>query len=163
MAKEIKRKYLVDIKDFNKIVDLSQDNKLSIKQCYLKNAKDLVIRLRLQNSINEEKAFIKIKGKTIGRTELEYEYEIPYNEALEMIVEFGEEILSKTRYFLNYNEVMFKIDVFEGNNDGLIIAKVELKNEKEQIVLPDWIGEEISLDKRYFNNNLLKYPFKNWI
>ena len=60
MAKEIKRKYLVDIKDFNKIVGLSQDNKLSIKQCYLQNAKNLVIRLRLQNSINEEKAFIKI-------------------------------------------------------------------------------------------------------
>ncbi len=163
MAKEIKRKYLVDIKDFNKIVGLSQDNKLSIKQCYLQNAKNLVIRLRLQNSINEEKAFIKIKGKTIGITELEYEYEIPYIEALEMIVEFGEEILSKTRYFLNYNEVMFKIDVFEGNNEGLIIAKVELKNEKEQIVLPNWIGEEISLDKRYFNNNLLKGRFNNWI
>ena len=79
-----------------------------------------------------------------------------------MIVEFGEKILSKTRYHIEYNNQNFEVDVFEGQNEGLVIAELELKNQNQIVDLPNWIGEEISLDKRYFNNNLLKTPFKNW-
>lgn len=161
MAKEIERKYL--ILDLNALNLKDRKDFLSIKQCYLKDDKNFIVRLRLQDSINEHKAFITIKGKTKGISRLEYEYEIPYVDALEMIVEFGEKILSKTRYNIEYNEQKFEVDVFEGQNEGLIIAELELKSQNQIINLPHWIGEEISLDKRYFNNNLLKTPFKNWI
>ena len=160
MAKEIERKYL--IKDLNALNLKDRKDFLSIKQCYLKDDKNFIVRLRLQDSINGHKAFITIKGKTKGIIRLEYEYEIPYIDALEMIVEFGEKILSKTRYSIEYNEQNFEVDVFEGQNEGLVIVELELKNQNQIVDLPNWIGEEISLDKRYFNNNLLKTPFKNW-
>ena len=160
MAKEIERKYL--IKDLNALNLKDRKDFLSIKQCYLKDDKNFIVRLRLQDSINGHKAFITIKGKTKGISRLEYEYEIPYVDALEMIVEFGEKILSKTRYSIEYNEQNFEVDVFEGQNEGLVIAELELKNQNQIVDLPNWIGEEISLDKRYFNNNLLKTPFKTW-
>ena len=155
MAKEIERKYL--IKDLNALNLKDRKEFLSIKQCYLKDDKNFIVRLRLQDSINGHKAFITIKGKTKGIIRLEYEYE-----ALEMIVEFGEKILSKTRYHIEYNNQNFEVDVFEGQNEGLVIAELELKNQNQIVDLPNWIGEEISLDKRYFNNNLLKTPFKTW-
>ncbi len=160
MGKEIERKYL--IKDLNPLNLKDRKDFLSIKQCYLKDDKNFIVRLRLQDSINEHKAFITIKGKTKGISRLEYEYEIPYIDALEMIVEFGEKILSKTRYHIEYNNQKFEVDIFEGQNEGLIIAELELKNQNQIVDLPNWIGEEISLDKRYFNNNLLKTPFKTW-
>jgi adenylate cyclase len=154
MALEIERKYLVDLE---KLGTLENGNR--IKQGYLSTNKDAVVRVRVKN----DKAYLTIKGSNIGATRLEFEYEIEVVEANEMLDKLCQKpIIDKTRYLIDYENHTFELDIFYGDNDGLVVAEVELLDENETIKLPSWIKEEVTSDERYYNSNLMKNPYKNW-
>ncbi|WP_167618896.1 CYTH domain-containing protein [Maribellus sediminis] len=150
---EIERKFLVDI---NKWQPASEGHK--IIQGYLSTDKNRVVRVRVKG----DNAYLTIKGESKGISRTELEYEIPINDAkilLEMCVDFPVE---KIRYVQEFEGKVWEIDVFENVNEGLVMAEVELQDEKEEIVLPHWISKEVSDDKRYFNAWLAKHPYSTW-
>ncbi|WP_167608136.1 CYTH domain-containing protein [Maribellus sediminis] len=150
---EIERKFLVDI---NKWHPATEGHK--IIQGYLSTDKNRVVRVRVKG----DNAYLTIKGESKGISRTELEYEIPFNDAkilLEMCVDFPVE---KIRYVQEFEGKVWEIDVFENVNEGLVMAEVELQDEKEEIVLPHWISKEVSDDKRYFNAWLAKHPYSTW-
>ena len=154
MALEIERKYLVDLEKLGTL-----ENGTRIKQGYLSTNKDAVVRVRVKN----DKAYLTIKGSNIGVTRLEFEYEIPLIEANEMLDKLCQKpVIDKTRYIINHENHTWEVDIFYGDNEGLVVAEVELSSEDEHINLPSWVKEEVSHDDRYFNSNLMKFPFKDW-
>ena len=154
MALEIERKYLIDLE---KITPL--ENGIRIKQGYLSTDKNAVVRVRVKN----DKAYLTIKGSNSGIARLEFEYEIPLDEANEMLEKLCQKpVIDKTRYLINHENHTWEVDVFYGDNEGLVVAEVELSSEDEHINLPSWVKEEVSHDDRYFNSNLMKLPFKDW-
>jgi CYTH domain-containing protein len=116
------------------------------------------VRVRTRN----EQAFLTIKGKTIHTSRVEFEYEIPYGEAISLLKICEKPLIEKTRFVLEYQGKIWEIDQFEGENEGLIIAEIELTHEDEAFLLPSWIGMEVSHDARYYNAALIKNPFKSW-
>lgn len=154
MALEIERKYLIDLEKIG-----SLENGQRIKQGYLSTSKESVVRVR----VKDEKAYLTIKGSNSGVTRLEFEYEIPLDEANEMLDKLCQKpTIDKTRYLVKHENHIWEIDVFYGDNQGLVVAEVELSSEDEKINLPFWIKEEVTSDIRYFNSNLMKHPFKDW-
>jgi len=154
MALEIERKYLIDLERIGTL-----ENGIRIKQGYLSINKDAVVRVRVKN----DKAYLTIKGSNSGIARLEFEYEIPLNEANEMLEKLCQKpVIDKTRYIINHENHTWEVDVFYGDNQGLVVAEVELSSEDEFINLPSWVKEEVSHDDRYFNSNLMKLPFKDW-
>jgi len=156
MGKEIERKYLISLNE-KEIKEKSFKN-YEILQGYILNTKEKIVRLRITN----DKSFLTIKTENIGITRHEYEYEIPKEEAKELLLLCKEKI-EKKRYLIKENNKVWEIDVFKGENIGLIIAEVELNSDKEEVLLPTWVKEEVSKKKEYYNNNLIKYPYKKWI
>ncbi len=155
MALEIERKYLIDLEKIGTL-----ENGIRIKQGYLSTDKNAVVRVRVKN----DKAYLTIKGPNNGISRLEFEYEIPFDEANEMLDNLCKKpLIDKTRYIIKHDIHIWEIDVFYGDNEGLVVAEVELKDENEKINLPSWIKEEVTSDNRYFNSNLMKYPYKDWI
>ena len=155
MALEIERKYLIDLEKIGTL-----ENGIRIKQGYLSTDKNAVVRVRVKN----DKAYLTIKGANNGISRLEFEYEIPFDEANEMLDNLCKKpLIDKTRYIIKHDIHIWEIDVFYGDNEGLVVAEVELKDENEKINLPSWIKEEVTSDNRYFNSNLMKYPYKDWI
>ena len=155
MALEIERKYLIDLEKISPL-----ENGIRIKQGYLSTDKNAVVRVRVKN----DKAYLTIKGSNSGISRLEFEYEIPVDEANEMLEKLCQKpIIDKTRYIINHENHTWEVDVFYGDNDGLVVAEVELSSEDEVINLPSWIKEEVSHDERYYNSNLMKHPYKDWI
>lgn len=129
------------------------------RQGYLSSIKERTVRIRTIN----DKAFLTIKGVTVSATRTEYEYEIPYADCCAMLDELAERpIIEKKRYKIPVGDVVWEIDEFMGVNAGLIVAEVELKSEEQQFDKPEWIGEEVSGDPRYFNSNLVAHPFTEW-
>jgi adenylate cyclase len=154
MALEIERKYLIDLEKIGIL-----ENGIRIKQGYLSTDKNAVVRVRIKN----DKSYLTIKGSNSGIARLEFEYEIPFDEANEMIEKLCQKpVIDKTRYIINHENHTWEVDVFYGDNDGLVVAEVELSSEDEAINLPLWIKEEVSHDDRYYNSNLMKHPFKDW-
>ncbi len=154
MALEIERKYLIDLKKIGTL-----ENGIRIKQGYLSTDKNAVVRVRVKN----DKAYLTIKGSNSGIARLEFEYEIPLNEANEMLEKLCQKpVIDKTRYIINHENHTWEVDIFYGDNEGLVVAEVELLSEDEHINLPIWVKEEVSHDDRYFNSNLMKLPFKDW-
>jgi adenylate cyclase len=153
MAKEIERKFLVHPRKWN---DLGPG--LAIRQGYLCASKQSSVRVRTYG----DKAFLTIKGSTSGVTRDEYEYEIPINDAHEILNLCEHPTIEKTRYRIVFKGHTWEVDEFTGENRGLTVAEVELKNAKEQVELPDWIDREVSGDPRYFNSNLSVKPFSTW-
>lgn len=154
MAKEIERKFLVKSLEWKE-----QTEGILYRQGYLNSLKERTVRIRTIN----EKAFITIKGITVGVSRLEFEYEIPFADAKQMLDELVEKpIIEKYRYKLKQGDLMWEIDEFLGENEGLIVAEVELKDAQQTFVKPAWLGEEVSSDPRYFNSNLVLNPYKNW-
>jgi len=154
MGKEIERKYL--IKD-----DSWSEGALgtTYRQGYLSTVKERTVRVRTI----DDKGFLTIKGITIGATRSEYEYEIPTEDANEMLDELCEKpIIEKTRYKIPFAGLTWEIDEFAGVNQGLIVAEVELESEEQAIDSPSWVGEEVSGDPRYFNSNLIANPYTTW-
>ncbi|TGK22036.1 CYTH domain-containing protein [Leptospira stimsonii] len=151
---EIERKFLVTNLDFKKNTVPS-----IISQGYLNSDKNRTVRVR----INSNKAFITIKSKTVGISREEFEYEIPITDAEEMINSICEKpIIKKFRYLINFQGSIWEVDEFLEENEGLIVAEIELKSENEAFNKPDWVGKEVSDDPKYFNSNLIKTPFRHW-
>ena len=154
MGKEIERKYLVKGDEWKKLAKGT-----SYKQGYLSTVKERTVRVRTI----DDKGFLTIKGITVGVSRTEYEYNIPVAEADDMLTNLCEQpLIEKNRYKIPLNGLTWEVDEFFGENDGLIVAEVELESEDQKIELPSWIGDEVSGDPRYFNSNLTKHPFKNW-
>lgn len=155
MGYEIERKFLV--KDDYK----SQSFKnFPIKQGYLSLSGISVIRVRVKG----EKAFITVKSILAeGKIKRhEWEYEIPVEDAEEMLLLCENPIVEKIRYLVDYEDHIFEVDEFFGDNDGLVMAEIELEDEEEPFDRPDWLGDEVTGDVRYYNSFLSMNPYKKW-
>lgn len=155
MAIEIEKKFLIN---HNKWHELVKPKGKRYRQGYLLHDKYKTIRVRLSDT----NAFITIKGKTTGATRNEFEYSIPIADAKQLLDNFADNEISKTRYEIYYKDKLWEVDVFHGENEGLIIAEIELESEDEQFDVPDWVTEEVTDDPRYYNANLAMLPFKQW-
>ncbi|MBN1008368.1 CYTH domain-containing protein [Amphritea pacifica] len=154
MAQEIERKFLVNMDK----VDLPEQG-LTICQGYIQTTDKTTVRIRIMG----DKAFLTLKGETKGISRSEFEYEVPVTDARQMLDELCKgPVVDKTRYLISHKNHLWELDIFAGDNEGLIVAEVELDSEDEQPELPDWVTEEVTGDRRYYNSNLLTHPFKNW-
>jgi adenylate cyclase len=154
MSKEIERKFLVKNLDFKKSAE-----RVLIKQGFLSTVKDRVVRVRIKG----EKAYITIKGISSGTSRTEFEYKIPLPDAEIMLYELCEKpIIEKYRYLVKSNDFTWEVDEFMGENEGLIIAEIELQSEEQPFEKPDWVGHEVTDDPKYYNSNLIKNPYSLW-
>ena len=154
MAREIERKFLVRDKRYRQLAE-----PISCRQGYLSTAKERIVRVRVEG----DKAYLTVKGATSGIMRTEYEYEIPPSEAEEMLERLCEKpIIEKDRYEIEYDGMIWQVDEFHGPNEGLVVAEVQLDRQDQKITLPDWIGEEVSHEPKYFNSNLVQNPYSNW-
>ena len=153
---EIERKFLVTSTAFKKEAFKVE----SIAQGYLNSDKNRSVRIRIKG----DKAFLTIKGNSndSGLSRFEWEKEIDRNEAEKLMELCEEEEIIKKRYQVKVGKHTFEVDEFEGKNEGLIIAEVELESEEEIFEKPKWLGKEVSQDHRYFNVYLSQHPFKEW-
>ena len=155
MALEIEHKFLLKNNDWQK--DIKKSSRY--KQGYLISDSKKSIRIRTSN----DRAWLNIKSATIGTHRHEYEYEIPYNEGEEILNTLCEKpLIEKTRHLVPYDQHIWEIDVFTGDNEGLIVAEIELSQVGELFSKPSWIDMEVTDDLRYYNNKLCKNPYKNW-
>lgn len=155
MGVEIERKFLVDR---SKWQILQKPAGSFYRQGYIFKEPGKTIRVR----VTDQGSYITIKGKSRGATREEYEYSIPPTDAEELLRGFCEEIVTKIRYTINFAGKTWEVDVFSGDNEGLIVAEIELTDEAEQFEIPDWVGQEVTHDKRYFNSNLSVHPYTKW-
>ncbi len=155
MGKEIERKFLV-----HGIKYREYSSKIYYKQGYLSVDKERTVRIRIAG----DKGFITIKGKTTGCFRQEYEYEIPVIEAEEILNNLClKPIIEKYRYiYVGTDKIIWEIDEFMGENAGLTVAEIELPTEDFPFIKPDWIGQEVTDDARFYNSNLIHNPFKQW-
>jgi adenylate cyclase len=157
MALEIERKFLVDHAQWTALIK-PEPNYLI--QGYLHSEPGKTIRVRATN----DKGFITIKGKSSadGLSRSEFEYEIPKQEALELLSKFTEKTIEKNRYEIEFGGNVWEVDVFEGANVGLIVAEIELQSAEQYFTKPDWVRAEVTSDFRYFNSALIESPFNSW-
>ena len=155
MGKEIERKYLINYEKWQKVEKPSGQ---VYRQGYLLTDPTKTIRVRL----TETSSFLTIKGLSIGATRLEYEYEIPISDAAELLDNFSISELSKIRYKIVFENKVWEVDEFLGDNAGLIVAEIELEIEDEHFKCPDWIDKEVTGDAKYYNSNLTISPYKKW-
>ena len=154
MAEEIERKYLIDPARWQ-----PSGSGIKIMQCYLVRSKQMTLRLRMADN----KAFLTIKGPTRGITRSEFEYEIPRQDALDMLKEFPVSgSITKTRYYEQVGSYRWEVDVFAGENSGLYLAEIELPAADAEFELPDWVTQEVSTDRRYRNAYLADHPYSQW-
>ncbi|MCU0450709.1 MAG: CYTH domain-containing protein [Bernardetiaceae bacterium] len=154
MAVEIERKFLVK----NQIWKKGAESLVYI-QGYLSNEKGKNVRVRVSGN----QAFITIKGGAQYISRAEFEYSIPVEDALYMLDHLCETpLIEKTRYFVKHEGFLWEIDEFKGENEGLIIAEVELQSEEDEVPLPDWVAQEVTGIERYYNANLIRNPYKLW-
>ncbi|MDA7501922.1 CYTH domain-containing protein [Chitinophagales bacterium] len=154
MGLEIERKYLVQGDAWRK-----EAKAVLFVQGYILAEKDRVVRIRLEG----EKAKITIKQELTSRVRNEYEYAIPVEDAEEMLENLcAKPLIKKHRHFLNFEEHEWVIDEFMGENEGLIVAELELNDAEQEFPKPQWLGEEVTEDKRYYNAVLSQFPFKRW-
>ena len=153
---EIERKFLVENDSFKALATAKKE----IAQGYLNTNPERTVRVRVSN----EKAFLTIKGKgnESGMTRFEWEKEIPFEEGKALLVLCEKGVIEKTRFEIPVGNHLFEVDVFYGENEGLIVAEIELSDESEAFEKPDWIGMEVTNDERYYNAYLSKNPFKSW-
>ncbi len=154
MAKEIERKYLLKNENWKPLVQ----KKIIIKQGYLNSNPERIVRVRISN----DKGMLTIKSKNIGITRQEFEYAIPFDEATELIKLCEKPIIEKVRNIVHLDTQVWEIDEFGGENEGLVLAEIELESETTKVSIPSWIGEEVSSDAKYYNSNLIKHPFKRF-
>jgi len=154
MGKEIERKYLVKRDAWT-----PAGAGTHFKQGYLNSQKERVVRVRIEG----DTAKLTIKGVTTGVTRSEFEYPLPADDAGILLDQLCEKpLIDKHRHVEQHGGHTWEIDVFHGDNEGLVVAEVELASEDAKPELPAWAGAEVSSDPRYFNSNLLKNPYKNW-
>lgn len=155
MGIEIERKFTLKNDSWRKDVQRSQ----RYVQGYLAGNERSSIRVRIAG----DNANINIKSATLGIFRQEYEYSIPLSDAEEMLDKLCEKpVIDKIRHFVEFDSKIWEIDEFSGENAGLVVAEIELNDEEEVIILPEWAGEDVSHDTRYYNVCLVKNPYKNW-
>lgn len=155
MSVEIERKFLLKNDAWRTKVQTSN----IIRQGYLAPLDTSSVRVRIEG----DKANINIKSATIGISRLEYEYAIPMKDAIEMLEKLcPTPQIHKTRHCIPIAGHIWEIDEFYDDNEGLVVAEIELKHENEVFEKPEWIAEEVSHDARYYNVNLIKHPYKLW-
>ena len=152
MAKEIERKFLVTNSGWK------VNPPTYFCQAYLNRDRLRTVRVRIAG----EKGWLTIKGETHGATREEFEYEIPLEDARQMMDLCLDGAIEKNRYLFQQDSLTWEIDEFLGDNRGLVVAEVELQSENQTVPLPDWIGEEVTDDPRYFNSKLAETPFCKW-
>ncbi len=129
------------------------------RQGYLSTEKKRVVRVRTLG----ESAFVTIKGLTKSLSRLEFEYEIPLPDAQRLLDELcARPLIEKTRYRIDHGGLSWEVDVFHGENEGLVVVEVEVPSEDTPLKKPPWVGEEVSSDPRYFNSNLVSNPYSRW-
>lgn len=155
MPQEIERKFLVTGEYKSQAYAQSR-----IVQGYISSARGRTVRVRIRGG----KGYLTIKGASnaSGTSRYEWEKEIPLNEAEDLLKICEPGVIDKTRYLVRSGTHVFEIDEFYGENEGLIVAEVELNSEDEPFVKPDFIGQEVTGDVRYYNSQLMKYPFNAW-
>ena len=154
MGFEIERKFLVK----NDLWRVSASGK-KFYQGYLSTIPQRTVRIRIVG----EKGYLTVKGNARGATRLEYEYLIPISDAQGMLYELCEKpIIEKIRYPIKYKEFVWVVDEFFGENQGLILAELELTYEDQSFEKPAWVGQEVTQDSKYFNANLVGYPYLKW-
>lgn len=153
MALEIERKFLVDAEKWQANIPGTR-----LCQAYLSIDPNPTVRVR----IDGEKAFLTIKGRTETISRPEFEYEIPVADAQEMLKLAISNPVEKIRYEVMYEGFLWEVDVFSGKNEGLIMAEIELESEDQAFARPDWILNEVSADRRYYNSYLSEHPFQEW-
>ncbi|MGG5507478.1 MULTISPECIES: CYTH domain-containing protein [unclassified Myroides] len=153
---EIERKFLTQRTNFETLAH----TKNTIAQGYLNSHADRTVRIRIKN----DKGFLTIKGKSnaTGTSRFEWEKEIDLKEAEALLNLCEEHIIAKTRYVIPVGSHLFEVDVFHGQNEGLILAEVELQDENEAFEKPLWLGEEVTGKIEYYNSYLSSHPFTTW-
>jgi adenylate cyclase len=156
MAIEIEHKFLLANNNWREYVTHS----IKYRQGYLSSQATSSIRIRISN----DNAWLNIKSATIGTHRHEYEYEIPLEDANEIINDLCRKpIIEKTRHFIIDDGNTWEIDEFDGDNEGLIVAEIELSEIGKSFSKPSWLGDEVTNDLRYYNNNLATCPYSEWL
>lgn len=154
MGKEIEKKFLIVSDDWR-----SLGTGEPYCQGYLNAETGRTVRVRTIN----DRGILTIKGPSVGAARLEYEYDIPIEEAREMLNELCHKpLIEKTRYKVPFAGFTWEIDEFTGENEGLIFSEIELEYEGQQFEIPPWVGKEVTDDGRYYNANLINNPYSNW-
>ena len=156
MGIEIERKFLVQQEAWTVLQKTLKGKQ--IQQGYLSLVPERTVRVRIKNN----QGYLTIKGKNQGIQRQEFEYKIPILEAQDLLQLCEGSIIQKTRYSILIDQLEWEIDVFEGDNAGLIVAEVELPSVDTKFSTPRWIAQEVSNDPRYYNANLVQHPFKDW-
>lgn len=154
---EIERKFLVISDEFKK----EAKNSTRIVQGFLNTQKERTVRVRIRGKY----AFLTVKGESCdkGLSRFEWEKEIEVEEAENLLKLCEKGIIDKIRYEIEVGNHIFEVDVFFGDNEGLIVAEVELENENETFEKPKWLGKEVTGDSRYYNAQLIKRPYQSWM
>lgn len=155
MGVEIERKFLVVGDSWRDHVQRATH----IMQGYLSDGQTATVRVRVKG----DTGYVTIKGHTSGVSRSEFEYEIPADDARAMLAELATgPIIDKVRHLIDVGGHTWELDVFAGDNEGLVMAEIELASEAEEFELPDWAGQEVSDDSRYYNVNLASSPYGSW-
>ena len=154
MPIEIERKFLIKNNTWKKYVSQS----IIINQGYLNSEPERTVRVR----VHGDQGILTIKGKNNNVTRAEFEYSVPLGDAQKMLLMCEQPLIQKTRHIVTVDQHTWEIDIFEGENKGLQIAEIELQSEDEAFTRPDWLGDEVSSDSRYYNSALIAHPFATW-
>lgn len=155
MGIEVERKFLVKDEAWREHADAGT----AYRQGYLGGGDRASVRVRIEG----QRANLNIKSRTLGVRRQEYEYPIPLEDARRMLEQLCDgPLIEKTRYLVPYRGKTWEVDVFAGDNAGLVVAEVELEHEDEAFAVPPWAGEEVSDDPRYYNVNLVRHPYRSW-
>lgn len=152
MAIEIERKFCVLTSDWKSTPGTP------FCQGYLNRTKERTVRVRIAGDL----AFLTIKGVNQGATRAEFEYPIPLDDARQLLPLCDGPLIEKARYRIDYEGTLWEVDEFFGDNQGLVIAEVELQSETQPFARPPWLGREVTHDPRYFNSNLASQPYSSW-
>ena len=153
MAQEIERKFLVRDARWR---DGAEGRRM--RQGYLSLDPERTVRVR----VSGDRAWLNVKGRTEGVRRLEFEYPIPADDAMALLALCGSAVVDKTRYLVRHEGHTWEVDEFHGDNEGLLMAEIELSHEDEPFVRPPWVGAEVSGDARYYNSSLAQRPFRTW-
>lgn len=154
MGQEIERKFLVTNDTWR-----AEASGTSYRQGFLSTEPERTVRVRIAG----DRGTLTIKGKTIGATRAEFEYEIPRDDAVQLLDTLCQRpLIEKVRYVLRKGHHTWEIDVFSGDNEGLVVAEIELNREDEAFERPAWLGKEVTHEPRYFNASLVHNPYNRW-
>ena len=154
MKQEIERKFLVEEQDWE-----TMGKGRRYRQGYLPMDPPMTVRVR----VCDDAAWLTIKGPTEGAARTEYEYLIPVEDGQSLLESaVVGRVIDKTRYVVIHDENPWEVDVFHGDNDGLVLAELELDSEEQEFEKPEWVGQEVTEDSRYYNAALVENPYKNW-